>query len=436
MRTLLCNFNVLTSFQNPPERRSLLIEEGLIDTVFPSTEGDDRRELSAERYDRKIDGEGRLLVPGLVNAHTHMGMTLLRGYADDMKLDRWLQDWIWPAEEKLTGEEVYWASLLGMIESLRSGVTAFADMYFYMNEVAKATERIGMRGLLSYGIIAEEMDQGGQRELGEALQLAERWGGEGRIEIALSPHAPYTCGDEVLQVVAEEAKTRGLPIHIHLAETAGEVEDSLQKYDMTPARRLEKLGIFESPVLAAHCVHLRGEDFRILSQEDVAVVHNPTSNMKLSSGAAPVDRLLAEGATVALGTDGTASNNNLDMFKEIKLASLLQKLETDDPVSLPAPQAFELATLGGASALGLDQTGKIEEGYRADLVALNTQGPHWTPKHSLTSNLVYSAHATDVEMVMIDGEIVLEGGEILTVDEEEVISRVAELSEKYGKDRS
>jgi 5-methylthioadenosine/S-adenosylhomocysteine deaminase len=430
-RILLKDFAFLPTPDGPVEERSLVIEGGRIARIGEASE----LEAEVGRFDRVIEGRGRLVMPGLVNAHTHLAMVLFRGYADDLPLREWLEEAIWPAERHLEPKEVYWASLLGIAELLRSGVTAFADMYFYMDEVARAVEASGIRAQLSYGMIAPDRERA-ERELAKGLELVERWHGQadGRITVALAPHAPYTCGEWLWQRAVEEAQEHGIMIHTHLSETAQEVADSRARHGKSPVEYLADLGVFAAPVLAAHCVHLSDRDIEILAENKVQVVHNPSSNMKLGSGIAPVQRLLAAGVNVALGTDGAGTNNNLDMWEELRLAALLAKVG-GDPTALPAPQALKLATVNGAQALGLEGVGPLREGMAADLIILDLEGPHLTPQYNLASNLAYALNSADVETVIVAGEVLMEGREIKSFDEAEAKARVRELSEKYKEIR-
>jgi len=425
MRILLKDFTLLPTPDGPEESGSIVIEGERIASIGGSSE------LGGTAFDRVLEGRGRLVMPGLVDAHTHLAMVLFRGFADDMPLQEWLEEAIWPAEKNLKGEEVYWASLLGIAELLRSGVTAFADMYFYMEEVARAVRESGIRALLAYGMIAPDEAQA-ERELERGLELVEGWHGaaEGRIRVALGPHAPYTCGEALWQKARELAEEQGLMLHTHLAETALEVRRFEEEHGTTPVEWLAGLGVFEVPVLAAHCVHLSDRDMEILAEHGVQVVHNPTSNMKLGSGIAPLSKLLDRGINVALGTDGAASNNDLDMWEELRLAALLAKVG-GDPTALPAPAALKLATSNGARALGLAGIGELRAGAVADLIIVNLDSPHLIPQYNLVSNLVYAAHAADVETVIINGEIVMEDREIRTFDVEEAKNKVKEISKRY-----
>lgn len=433
MKIHLKNFDILTSASSSPIKGgSVLVRGDKIEKVIPK--GSEGSSISA---DRTIQGNGRLLLPGFVNGHSHLGMTIFRGYADDIELDRWLNEWIWPAEENLTPEEVYWGSLLGIVEAIHSGTTAIADMYFYMDETARAIKEAGIRGLISYGLIADELDQGGREELRAGLKLADEWDGKanGRIRVALSPHAPYTCGDDVLREVSKMAEKKDIPIHTHISETEKEVEDSEEEFGVSPVERLESLGILENEVLAAHCVHVNDEDMKILAKRNVVVAHNPSSNMKLSSGAAPIKELREHGVNVLLGTDGPGTNNDLDAFGEMRQAAFLAKLTSGDPTALSAGDTLALATGEPVDQFGLANLGRIKEGHRADLIGLNRKAAHWTPEYDTVSNLVYSGKGSDVEMMMVDGNMVMEEGSIEGIDEEKVINKVNQIGKKYGQIR-
>ena len=372
--------------------------------------------------DEVIDCRNSFTTPGFVNAHTHAAMTLFRSYADDMALLDWLQQKIWPAEAKLVAEDVYWGTQLAIAEMLASGTTAFADMYFFMDQVAKACQETGMRASLSRGLIEADGPQQDQRfEENEQLFVDYHGAADGRITVMLGPHAPYTCPPECMKKVVAMAERLGAEIHVHLAETQWEVDQSMKKYGKSPVAVLNDLGVFERGTLAAHCVWVSPEDIEILAAKKVRVVHNPASNMKLASGAAPVAAMLAAGVTVALGTDGATSNNNLDMLEEVRLASFLQKLNRMDPTVLPTRQVLALATQGGAAALGqADSLGKIAPGYKADLAIFDMSAPHWCPQHDLASMLAYAANAADVSHTLVDGRVLYRKGEFTTLDIEKV----------------
>lgn len=430
MKILLKGFTTLLA-DKVKEDISIAIEAGRIKKI---SEGS--RKLDPKNFDKVISGENKLVIPGFVNAHTHLAMILFRGYADDIPLQRWLEEEIWPAERKLTKEDVYWASLLGIAEMIRSGTTTFADMYFYMDSVAKAVEESGMRAMLAYGIIAPKSGLKAKHELSIAQEFLEGFhrSANGRITVALGPHAPYTCAESVWKSTIELARKYEVMIHTHLSETEAEVESFSEERGLSPVEYLDMLEVFTVPVLAAHCVHLNLVDIGILARNKVSVAHCPGSNMKMGSGIAPITSLLESGVNVAIGTDGVASNNNLDMLEEIRLAALAQKGLLADSTLLPAKKTLEMGTLCGARALGLEkEIGTIAEGKKADLIIFNLDKPHLIPQYNLISNLVYAASAQDVETVIIDGRIVMEDHTIKTFDEEEAKIRVKELKDKYTR---
>jgi 5-methylthioadenosine/S-adenosylhomocysteine deaminase len=369
-----------------------------------------------------LDCRDKLITPGLVNAHTHAAMTLFRSYADDMALMDWLQQKIWPAEANLTADDVYWGTQLAIAEMLASGTTAFADMYFFMDQAARACVETGMRASLSRGLIAADGPAEDQR-FAENEQLFKDYHGaeNGRITVMLGPHAPYTCPPKCMKKVVAIAQRIGAEIHVHLSETQGEVDKCKKIYGKSPVELLNDLGVFDCGTLAAHCVWVSPEDIKILADKKVRVVHNPSSNLKLASGAAPVAAMLEGGVTVALGTDGATSNNKLDMLEEIRMASFLQKLHYMDPTVLPSRQILKLAYQGGAAAIGQgDSIGRIEPGYKADLTIYNTTAPHWCPQHDLVSILTYAAASADVSHTLVDGRVLYRNGEFTTLDIEKV----------------
>lgn len=389
--------------------------------------GELREDIEVER---EIDGKYKIAMPGLVNAHTHIGMSLLRNYADDMPLHDWLTKKIWPTEANLTEEDVYWGSLLSMVEMIQSGTTAFCDMYFFMDEVAKALDESGMRGVLTRGLIEEQGQS--QFKLDETRKLFHDWNGksEGRIKVMVAPHAPYTCSSDFLKSTMELAKELNTGIHIHLSETKKELEDSLKEHGKTPMKYVSDLGLFDFHTIGAHCVHVNNEDIKIMKENGVYPVNNPTSNLKLASGFAPVDEMLKAGIPVALGTDGSSSNNNLNMFEEIHLASIINKAVTGDAVSVPAIKAIEMATINGAKALAWDdEIGSIEVGKKADIILIDTDKSHLYPHHNAISSIAYSVQGSDVDTVIVNGNIIMENREIKTLD----VEKIKYMAEKRAK---
>jgi len=377
------------------------------------------------KFDKVIDAGGKAVLPGLINTHTHAAMSLFRGYADDLPLKQWLEEKIWPIEARLTAEDVYWGSLLAIAEMLLSGTTTFSDMYFHMPSVARAVDETGIRAVLAYGMTALGPDP--EKELSRGVSFAREFNGgaDGRIITALGPHAPYTCPPDFIQKVIQAAGESGSLVHIHLAETLGEVEDMVRTYGKRPVELMAELGLFQVPVLAAHCVHLSQKEITLLYEGQAAVAHNPESNMKLASGIAPVPDLLARGVTVGLGTDGAASNNDLSLWGEMRSAALVHKVNTLDPTAISAYQALKMATSLGARALGLgDRLGTIQPGKKADLVMVDLDRPHLYPHHDLIAHLVYSARPEDVDTVIIDGRMVVENKRLLVMDLAEVENEV------------
>jgi len=424
VRILLDNIGLIPMGEEKDyiENGYLIIEGQFIKAMGPGS-------APAGVYDRTIDGHDRVVLPGLVNSHTHTAMTLLRGYADDMPLMEWLENKIWPLEAKLTGDDVYWGTMLAISEMLKSGTVCFADMYFFMDAAARAVENSGIRAVLSRGMVGV----GPEKEIAfsESRDMVKKWQGacNGRITCRLGPHAPYTCPPDYLERVMQLSDELGVGLHIHIAETRVELEDIKRIYGSTPVVHLDKLGLFERPVLAAHCVHVDAADIEILAAKQVGVAHNPESNMKLASGIAPIQQMLKAGIKVALGTDGASSNNNLDMLQEMRSASFLQKVYLQDSTVIPAWQALQMATANGARALGLGhEMGQLKPGYKADMIIIGLKQPNMLPAYDPISNIVYSAQAADVETVIVDGNILMEDRVIKTFDEEEVLAQVKECA--------
>ncbi len=381
-------------------------------------------------YDQVIDANGMLALPGFVNTHTHSAMTLLRGYADDLPLQKWLEEKIWPLENKLTGDYIYWGSKLAMIEMIKTGTTTFTDMYFQMHKVAEAVKESGLRAVLCQGLI-EAND--GEQGLQAAKSFTEEWNNraEGRISTLMGPHAPYTCSPEYLTRVMKIAEELGVGITIHVAETKEEINIIRENYNCSPVEYLQKINLFALPTVAAHCVHVDERDMQVLNRYDVGVAHNPMSNMKLGSGIAPVTEMCERGITVALGTDGVSSNNNLDMIEEARFASYLQKVKSYNPTDMNINTLLKMLTVNGARILGLKNLGKIKEGYVADIILVDMKNnPVYYPHYNNLSNLLYAGKGRDVSTVIVNGRIILKDGLIKTFDEEEVYCKVEEITKK------
>jgi len=385
-----------------------------------------------------IGGKGKVVLPGLVNCHTHAAMTLLRGYADDMVLSEWLTQKIWPVEAHLKPEDVYVGTLLACLEMLKSGITAFADMYFYMDKAAKAVVESGIRAVISHGMIELGNVEKGEKDLREAERIVKTCQGlgDGRVTTMFGPHAPYTCSPEYLQKVKETAEKYNVGIHIHLAETRDEAEKIKNAFavdlkDKGVIEYVDELGILDSTVLAAHVVWVSEKEIEILAKRGVKVAHNPVSNLKLASGVAPIPQMLKNGVAVGLATDGAASNNCLDIFEEMKVSAIIHKAHNFDPTVTSAAEVLEMATIGGAKALLLDKDiGTLEVGKKADIVILDLKNPRLVPLHNIISHLVYAAKSSDVCTVIVDGNILMENREVKILDE----NKVMELAQKTAED--
>lgn len=375
--------------------------------------------------DEIVDCSGQIVMPGLVNSHTHMPMTLLRAMADDLRLDVWLVGYMMPTEREFVDPEFCrLGTLLSCAEMIRGGTTLFADMYYYESDIAQATADAGLRGVCGESVLkfptpdAESFEE----SLAYAREFIEQWKDHPLIVPSIAPHAPYTCTDEILQACADLAVEYDVPLQTHILETRQEADDSWRDYEKKVVKRLVDLDIFRAKTIAAHCVHVDAEQIRMLQEHNVAVAHNPTSNLKLASGIAPIQDMYEQGVMLSVGTDGAASNNDLDMFEELRLAALLAKGSTYDPTALPAPHALLMATRWGAEALRLgDITGSLEPGKRADLIVMDRSPVHNMPHyerdpHSVYSQVVYAGQASDVQHVMVNGRWLMRSRDLLTLD--------------------
>jgi len=380
-----------------------------------------------------IDASGKLVMPGLINTHTHAAMTMMRGLADDMPLDIWWQKFIFPIEKKLLSPEFIRIGVsLAAIEMIKSGTTSFSDMYFYEDDAAEVCKKIGIRAFLGEGILDFPSPDcpTADDSIKYIEKLHERWGKDPIIHLEVAPHAPYTCSPENLKKAQDLAERLDLLLHIHVSETASEVAECRQKRGCSPIKHLEKIGFLSERVKAVHCVHLSREDIKILRERKVKVAHCQESNMKLASGNAPIVELMDEGVVVGLGTDGAASNNNLDMFDEMDAVAEVHKVMRGDPTVMNAKDVLRMATSDGAKVMMKPDIGSLEIGKTADVVILDLHRPHLTPLYNIYSHLVYSAGGSEVDSVIINGKLVMEKRKILTVDEKEIIDKANKFAER------
>lgn len=431
MKKIVINGTIVTvNDQNEVIHQGALAFEGNRLTYIGPTPED------VSSYDEVIDAKGHIVMPGLVNTHGHAAMSLLRGYADDLPLQEWLETKMWPLEGQFTAEHVKWGTYLSLIEMLRTGTTSFVDMYDHMDQVAEAVEQTGLRAGLCRGVIGLCPEEEQKRKLEEASLFAKNWHGQagGRITTMMSPHAPYTCPPDYIRQIVEKAHELDLPIHIHMSESKREVEQNVGDYGLRPPAHLDQLGVFERPTLVAHAVHLTDEELDLLAERNVHISHNPISNLKLASGVARVPQMLAKGITVSLGTDSSASNNNLNLFEEIRMVALLHKGVQYNPVVVPAEEALRLGTRYGSEAMFIgNQTGSLEVGKKADFIIVRIDRAHFHPFHDPISHLVYATSGYDVSDVYVDGKQLVDKGELLTIDEEKVIFEANRMFEKLQR---
>ncbi|UOO37754.1 amidohydrolase [Oscillospiraceae bacterium CM] len=404
---------------------SVAVENGVITAV-----GDVPKDFRAEKT---ILGSGKMLIPGLINAHTHAYMTLFRNVADDLTFHDWLFGRILPLEDQLTHEDCYWGSLLGIMEMLSTGTTAFNDMYIFVDAAAQAVYDSGMRAVLSRGLVGDrENAAGGAQRLHEAKTEIEKWRGYNNISFMLAPHAPYTCDDIYQKEVAEEAHRLGVRIHTHLSESQSEMAAIRASYGCTPPELYDKTGLLSDKTVAAHCVYLTDDDIALLARCGVSVATNPVSNLKLANGIAPIPKMLKAGINVALGTDGPASNNTLNMFRELAFLTALHKGTTGDPQAVTAREGLQIATINGARALGLTNVGAIKPGMAADLAIIDLDRPNLQPLNDPVAALAYSMNGSEVETVLVGGKILMENRRFLTIDRDRVLHEVSRVCERIG----
>jgi len=374
----------------------------------------------------KINAKKKIAMPGLINCHTHVPMTLFRGIAEDQPLETWLKGTIWPLEAKLKSEDVHVGALLGCLEMIKNGTTCFADMYFHEDMVAKAVEKSGLRSVLAEGIIEAGNKALGEKMLNESINFAEKFRAyaNDKVTTFLGPHAAYSCSPELLTKIKNKSLELNVGVHIHLAESKEMFREFEKRYNSSEVEFLDKIDFFSGHVLAAHCTNLSRKGMQILSKRGVNVAHVPVANMKLGVGAAKVKDLTDLDVNVSLGTDGPASNNTLDMFETVKIATLLQKLVYLNPKILPVYEVLRMATVNGAKALRLWKSiGSLEVGKKADIILVDLSKPHLKPLHDIYANIVYCAHGSDVDTVIVDGKIVMENRHVKTLDEQAVMER-------------
>ena len=436
VNTLFTNAIVLTmdGKLNQFDRGAVAVKDDLIVAVGP--EAEITKEYSA---DETIDCGGKVLMPGLVNAHTHVPMTLLRGLADDLRLDVWLMGYMLPVErEFVTPEFVRLGTLLACAEQIRSGVTTFNDMYFFEDAIAQATADAGMRAVCGQSVMKYPAPDAPSFEdsLAMAREFIIKWKGHPLIVPAVAPHAPYSTTPEILRTCANLAKEFDVPLHIHISETAFEVETMRNEQGMPVVPYVKKQGVLEAKVIAAHCVHIDFGEMKTLKHVNAGIAHNPSSNLKLASGFAPVQKMLETGLNVGIGTDGPASNNDLDMFEEVRLASFVAKASSNDPTVVPAATALLMATRMGAQALHIGHlTGSLEAGKRADLILVDTSPVHNSPRFHRDPNnayaqLVFASKSTDVTDVMVNGKWLMRAHQLLTLNESDLLEQARELALK------
>lgn len=419
---LIKNAIILDPEKDINVKKDLLIKDDLIYKID--------EEIAQDNVDKIIDAKDKILLPGFVNTHTHLSMALFRGLADDLSLDEWLNDNIWPMEANLNEYYCYIGALLGAVELIKSGTTTFSDMYFYMEDVAKAVEESGIRAVLSYGMIDFGDEEKRKAEIEKNMNLFKNCHNtaDGRIKVFFGPHSPYTASEELLKEVRKLADENNIKIHIHVSETQKEIDDVSAEKGLRPFEYLDSIGFLGPDVICAHSVWLSDEEIEIIKKHDVKISHNPCSNMKLASGIAPVKKLLDNDICVAIGTDGASSNNNLDIIEELKTASLLQKVSTLDPEALNSDEALAMGTIEGAKALGLDdEIGTIEVGKKADLILIDTNNANMIPDSSkLSSNIIYAANGFNVDTTICNGQILMENRQLTTLDEQDIYKKAKE----------
>lgn len=406
------------------ERHNIYIEK---DTITGIDKKPDRF-----KSEKTIEGTDRLVIPGLINAHTHSYMAPLRNIADDMPFFDWLKNGVEPVENRMSGEDAYWGAMLAIAEMIRCGTTTFNDMQMHIHNTTRAVKETGIRAVISRGLVGDRYDREDVRIREAFEEMADGEGTNGRLTFMLGPHAPYSAGFDYLRGVADIAKEKGLGIHIHLAESQFEIDSLKKEQGLSPIEYADKAGCFDVPCIAAHCVRVSESDISLMAKKNVSVVTNPASNMKLGNGFAPVPEMMAAGINICIGTDGAASNNTLNIFHELSLLTLIHKGTHDTPVCVSATEALDMATVNGAKALGLGKVGAVKEGYKADLAILDLNTPSMVPRNNMLSSLTYSANGSEVDTTIVDGEILMEGRELTTIDLEKVLYEANTMMERLN----
>ena len=403
----------------------IIVRGNRIDAIQPT--GSD-----PSQFKQVIDARGMLAMPGLINTHAHVPMVIFRGLAEDVNIDAWFNDFIWPIESNLTADDVYWGTLLGTAEMIEGGVTTTADHYFHMERSAQAVEKIGSRALLGWAIFGSQ----GQAMIDRTESFVREYqdAAHGRIHTLMAPHAPYTCDDDFLRACVQAAERQGVGIHIHVAETPQQTTTSLAARGITPIQVLEQTGVLEVPTILAHVLGATPSDIEIMASERTGVAHAPKTYMKLAMGRAPVLEFRKAGIPVGLATDGAMSNNTMDLWEALRLMPMIQKMGTGVAENMPIPEALYVATRGSAQVLGMgDQIGSLEEGYLADIILVDLNGLHHQPLHSPTTSLVYNTRPSDVQTVICDGQVIMRDRQILTVDTQEIVGYVKAHMERLSQ---
>jgi 5-methylthioadenosine/S-adenosylhomocysteine deaminase len=424
---LITNADIISIARNSVNvlhNHDIALQGNRIDAILP------HGQIDPGRAREMIDATGMIAMPGLINTHCHGPMVLFRGAGEDIDIDRWFNEVIWPLESNLTAEDVYWGAQLGLAEMIESGITTVAEHYFHMDEVARVVDQSGMRAHLVWALFSLGNDVEAKYE--ESIRFVERWqgGANGRITTWLGPHSPYTCDEAFLRRVADQAKTMGVGTHIHVAESRAQVESSLAKTGKTPFGVLRDCGIFDVPTICAHAAHPSDDDIRIMADSGAGVSHCPKTFLKLAGGIAPVIKMRAAGIPVGIGTDGAVSNNTYDLFEQMRLTAMLQKHENQDAEVMTIAETLTMACPDGARVLHLPDLGDLAPGKLADLILIRTDGAHMQPMLNVTANLLYSAQAADVDTVICDGRVLMRGRKLLTLDKARIFAEVKSRLER------